>query len=172
MSGNVSQLFAKRLTYTAPKMSNREHMHGVVLGPWTYEESERAIAMREAGASYKEIAKVVGRTPRAVKCRILSVKSGHAGRKPSGVSIRGMNLSKTHPSIRRLYEYAAREGYTIAKLARVTGLSKAAVAEMPFNRPAFQNVEAVANALGFKMQAVWIYERKARGEAGDMEDAA
>jgi transposase len=120
---------------------------------WTCTERRRVIEMANAGVPHREIAKALGRPYFSVKTYLGRWARGGEV-KPRVVHLEDVDLSKAHPVIRRIFEVAARDGYTFEILAKRSGISRPTIRDMVYRgNPQFKNLLIVAQTVNVKVTA-------------------
>lgn len=120
---------------------------------WTCTERSRAVAMVRERIPYKEIARRLGRPYKGVKSFLGRLAKN--GESPARyIHLQDTDLSRCHPVIRRIFEAAAKDGFTFDLLEKRSGVSRSALREMiRTGNTRFKNILAIAQAVNVRITA-------------------
>ncbi len=126
---------------------------------WTDAETETLLRLARERRTGREIAAALGRKPGSVWQKMQRIRqSGRPCRLANQRGLRDIDRKSMHPIVRKILGAALTGGHSFKTLGRQSGVSWGTIRGWSKSSPKIENVEAVANALGFKLVLVDQFE--------------
>lgn len=122
---------------------------------WTADEEATLIRMVQEKHTSREVARALDRPVGSIWQKMERMRrQGRIGFFANQRGLRDIDRRRVHHLVRKILKRALVDGYTFKRLGKQSGVSWGTIRGWEFSSPKIENLEAVANALGFHLMLV------------------